>query len=441
MRRLASALWIAFVVAVGVAAVGGASAQTRPEFKLGFKALAEQIPHIVGEPLESEHHNPANGDSLQRTTKGLMVWRKADNWTAFTNGHRTWVNGPSGVRERANDERFAWEKEAPSPTPRAAPTAAPTPPSPFSDWQPGPGATPGSPIMGVVDSPKEGETLSGDLTVAGWAVDPRDPGHPWNGIDDLRVFLDGPEYGGRRVDTGRAQSPRYDVSSALGKAGYYKSGFSLSVDRSSISLGRHSLYVYVHSRVSGWWFKVVNIVLDVPMIGTVTMDGKQYLTNLKWGAYFFDDPYLRGALAYAYHYASEWRKLADRAALGGTRVRWGALASSIGGVYEGRSNTITINSLLKSESTSVMASMLAHETYHASRGSAPGAYNCFQDEVDAFRWQAYVWGQVRTGRAYTAWERSNDALLWAWYTSSDALVDYVMTSPGYQQQCLGGVVR
>ncbi len=83
------------------------SAQT-PEFKLGFKALAEQVPQVVGTPLENERWGD-NGDSLQRTTNGLMVWRKSDNWTAFTNGSRTWINGPAGVQERANEERFPWE--------------------------------------------------------------------------------------------------------------------------------------------------------------------------------------------------------------------------------------------------------------------------------------------------------------------------------------------
>ncbi len=26
-----------------------------------------------------------------------MAWRKADNWTAFTNGYKTWLNGPNGL--------------------------------------------------------------------------------------------------------------------------------------------------------------------------------------------------------------------------------------------------------------------------------------------------------------------------------------------------------
>lgn len=85
-----------------------ALAQPVPEFRLGFKALADRIPQVVGQPLEEEHWGP-NGDSLQQTTTGLMVWRKADNWTAFTDGARSWISGPGGVHERANEERFEWE--------------------------------------------------------------------------------------------------------------------------------------------------------------------------------------------------------------------------------------------------------------------------------------------------------------------------------------------
>jgi plastocyanin len=40
------------------------------------------------------------------------VWRKADNWTAFTDGHQTWLNGPFGLQRRLNTTRFAWEGDA-----------------------------------------------------------------------------------------------------------------------------------------------------------------------------------------------------------------------------------------------------------------------------------------------------------------------------------------
>lgn len=83
--------------------------QPKPEFRLGFKLLASQIPQAVGDPLTDEQPEET-GNVLQQTTKGLLVWVKSQNWTAFTNGWRTWVNGPFGVQERSNDERFPWER-------------------------------------------------------------------------------------------------------------------------------------------------------------------------------------------------------------------------------------------------------------------------------------------------------------------------------------------
>ena len=123
MKRLALRLSIALAVLISLGSL--AQAQSKPEFRLGFKALADQVPAVVGEPLEDEHWGD-NGDSLQMTTKGLMAWRKADNWTAFTDGSRSWINGPAGVQERANDQRFAWEQDTPV-SPRAPGVAATTP--------------------------------------------------------------------------------------------------------------------------------------------------------------------------------------------------------------------------------------------------------------------------------------------------------------------------
>ena len=84
-------------------------AQGACSFTLGFKALRDQIPDAVGTCLENERFNPANGNSEQRTSGGLLVWRKADNWTAFTDGYQTWVNGPLGLQQRLNSQRFPWE--------------------------------------------------------------------------------------------------------------------------------------------------------------------------------------------------------------------------------------------------------------------------------------------------------------------------------------------
>ena len=78
-------------------------------FQLGFATLHNIIPMDVGDCLDDEGHNAANGDALQHTTGGLLVWRKADNWTAFTDGSRTWINGPKGLVTRPNSERYSWE--------------------------------------------------------------------------------------------------------------------------------------------------------------------------------------------------------------------------------------------------------------------------------------------------------------------------------------------
>jgi len=95
------------------------------DYKLGFKMIADQMPRELGGCLEDEHYNPLNGDALQRTANGLLVWRKLDNFTAFTDGYHTWVNGPFGLQERLNTERFDWE--AVPPPVAAAPVPAPPP--------------------------------------------------------------------------------------------------------------------------------------------------------------------------------------------------------------------------------------------------------------------------------------------------------------------------
>ncbi len=131
---------------------GQGLAQGEPEFRMGFKALAEKIPHLVGEPLENEHYQ-ANGDSLQRTTTGLMVWRKADNVAAFTNGYRSWVTGPSGIQERGNDERFDWEAAEPTASPTATPTPSPAAPTGASAT-PTPASTPTPAVQPTIKASK-----------------------------------------------------------------------------------------------------------------------------------------------------------------------------------------------------------------------------------------------------------------------------------------------
>jgi hypothetical protein len=102
------------------------------QFTLGFKTLADALPETIGQCTDNVAYSPANGDALQHATGGLLVWRKAENNTAFTDGYRTWVNGPNGIEQRLNTERFPWEtaEGQTQPTislPPLVPTATPRP--------------------------------------------------------------------------------------------------------------------------------------------------------------------------------------------------------------------------------------------------------------------------------------------------------------------------
>jgi|GEM_PF-3697849 hypothetical protein len=102
--------WLPIIMLVGALSPWTAGrAAAACTFQLGFAALQQLIPSQVGICSEDEGHNPANGDGIQHTSGGLLVWRKADNWTVFTDGYRTWINGPYGLVDRLNSERFPWE--------------------------------------------------------------------------------------------------------------------------------------------------------------------------------------------------------------------------------------------------------------------------------------------------------------------------------------------
>jgi len=121
---------LAMVVATAlclVLAPLGASAQVACQFSLGFQALRDKIPEIVGECLENERFEPEAGSARQRTTGGLLSWRRADGWSTFTDGATIWIDGPVGVTSRP----YARPQPAALPTAR---TGAGTSASPRAPW-------------------------------------------------------------------------------------------------------------------------------------------------------------------------------------------------------------------------------------------------------------------------------------------------------------------
>lgn len=147
------------------------------------------------------------------------------------------------------------------------------------------------------------------------------------------------------------------------------------------------------------------------------------------------------------HNVNDWqykygRRLADR----GTEIVWGTLPEKVGGRYESQPNRITIRESYQSEPLSVLAAVLAHEVFHAvSDRTSSDAADCLEEEMAAFSWQAGVWGPFRSALGWidndddlTAGERSQEAIYRAWQNRE--LRDTVLTSEGYQLQCLGRVL-
>jgi len=104
---LLAAAWLAAGLLLP-ASVSAQAAGGNCQFVLGFQTLHDLDPADIGDCTDNQAFAP-NGDAQQHTTKGLMAWRKADNWTAFTNGYQTWISGPAGLEARLNTQRFSWE--------------------------------------------------------------------------------------------------------------------------------------------------------------------------------------------------------------------------------------------------------------------------------------------------------------------------------------------
>ena len=68
-----------------------------PQFRFGFAHLKSLLGETMGQPIECEHANPENGDTLQQTSTGLSFYRKATNTPTFTDGWTHWAWTAQGL--------------------------------------------------------------------------------------------------------------------------------------------------------------------------------------------------------------------------------------------------------------------------------------------------------------------------------------------------------
>jgi hypothetical protein len=104
------------VIAVAQAAPFCEAGQS-PAFIFGFADLKYALGYIMGDPVECEHANSANGDTLQQTTTGLAIYRQATNTPEFTDGWNHWALTDQGV--------VAWSGSPPDAPSVASQPAAP----------------------------------------------------------------------------------------------------------------------------------------------------------------------------------------------------------------------------------------------------------------------------------------------------------------------------
>jgi len=112
----------------------------------------------------------------------------------------------------------------------------------------------------VVDTPKNGEKVSGLFALEGWAADLSDIEDA--SIDKIYVFLNNrPQDGGiflERVDT---KIRREDIAQDYGEK-YKDAGYYMVINSHKLENGLNKIYVYAHSNYFGWHYSEVEINVD-----------------------------------------------------------------------------------------------------------------------------------------------------------------------------------
>jgi hypothetical protein len=171
--------------------------------------------------------------------------------------------------------------------------------------------------------------------------------------------------------------------------------------------------------------------------GWTEIEGQRLFTNIGWERRIADEQ-LANALAHLYHFNFYFRPVCRIVAARGTRVRWGRVPHGAHAVFEPRSNTITLGKHLMTESPTVLASILTHETSHAAFPERRILADYFQSECDAFHWEAETFRLLPAVEEETTCTLQIQSLLES--VRSGSLAEYVLMNTEYQKLYLGGEI-
>lgn len=311
------------------------------EFVMGFKTVHDVIPDIVGDCKVNQHYNSQNGDGLQETAGGLLVWRKADNFTAFTDGYYSWVNGPYGLQQRLNTESFDWEKRSVAACAVSASNVT------FDKFV---GDNDGFAVgEGKVHNPC-GYPLDAIIDVFGMAS------------KDGPLIIDAPSVFVRGLAPGETRTIRARVPF----------GFSAT------------------------WFN-----WKLADVSAEAVSDRQECSGANNDRCLSIDRWLTSAIR-VLERVKEGEWLLKVAAENQVRIARGDVGVGILGYYNSKTKIITIDNRLDAYSSWVRAAVLSHELQHAvedATGQWPDtSAECYRAEQSAFRRQAQVWSELWQNR-------------------------------------------
>ena len=394
-------------------------------FHFGFKRIYDLMPDVVGRCLENEQYD-VNGDSFQRTIGGLLVWRKADNRTTFTDGVWTWIDGPDGLQKRRNRDRATWDP--PDPALVEALEALRTTPT---------GARIYTLLMQSGATARFGPLESVSLYSAFRNLIVINEQYRNESPEALAHTLIWPALG---LFDAAERSPSWSACIArvthqeVSQAQWWREQFGEHGKENPTTLERwanYELTLLVNGSLRYW----------------LQLSPHYREQCAKYGA---PPQRIDPTLARAYRTAmmdgesTLGKKAAATVIAAETNVVFGPADGY--GYYSPSRNRIVVSEDLRDADADVLAAVLIHETMHVAqyqerRGPRTPA-GCIEDEIQAFKAEAQWWfewhGHNGKDRLDSDVEQHMNELLDAWL--DEYLEAFVLLSDGYQEQCLGGVV-